>query len=104
MESLKITQQHIDLFQKPRDCFFLYNFSTCWCPGWAIGQLELPIVSSYSRFLTLVRDAEGGAHWVPANKVAVRGQNRQNHLLDISQKEMVERSLLNYNGILPEKT
>jgi hypothetical protein len=24
--------------------------------------------------------------------------------IDISQKEMVERSLLNYNGILPEKT
>jgi len=26
------------------------------------------------------------------------------NLIDISQKEMVERSLLNYNGILPEKT
>ncbi|MEG4805781.1 hypothetical protein QUB63_34965 [Microcoleus sp. ARI1-B5] len=73
MEKQKTSQKHIDLFLKPKDCFFLYNPSH-WCPGWAIGQIELPIPTSYSRFLTLVRDAEGGCHWVSANKVAIRGQ------------------------------
>jgi len=70
------------VFLKPKDCFFLYNSSSSnRCPGWAIGQVELPIASSHSRFLTLVRDAEGGAHWVVAHKVAISGQNhRQSHL------------------------
>ena len=38
-------------------------------------KVELPIAGSYSRFQTLVRDAEGGCHWVFANQVAIRGQN-----------------------------
>ena len=82
MEKQKTSQKHIDLFLKPKDCFFLYNPSN-WCPGWGIGQIEFPIPSSYSRCLTLVRDAEGGCHWVSGNKVAIRGTNhRQTSLFD----------------------
>ncbi|MEG4248755.1 hypothetical protein [Microcoleus sp. Pol10D4] len=82
MEKQKTSQKHIDLFLKPQDCFFLYNPSN-WCPGWAIGQIELPIPTSYSRCLTLVRDAEGGCHWVSAKNVAIRGENhRQTHLFE----------------------
>jgi hypothetical protein len=74
--NLKISQKHIDLFLEPKGCFFLYNSSSAtWCPGWVIGKVELPIAGSYSRVLTLVRDAEGGCHWVFANQVAIRGQN-----------------------------
>jgi hypothetical protein len=77
MEALKITQEHINWFEEPKDCFFHYGIS--WCPGWAIGQLELPLVPCYSRILTLIRDISGEAHWLPANKILLRGRS---HLFD----------------------
>ena len=76
MDILQISQKHIDLFLELKDCFFLYNSSSAtWCLGWVIGKVELPMAGSYSRFLTLVRDAEGACHWVFANQIAIRGQN-----------------------------
>lgn len=77
METLKITQEHITWFPEPKDCFFHYG--NVWCPGWAIGQIELPIVPCYSRSFTLVRDSTGESHWFPANKVLFRNDS---HLFD----------------------
>ena len=73
METLKITQEHITWFSEPKNCFFHYG--NVWCPGWAVGAIELPIVPCYSRFFTLVRDCTGESHWFPANKVLFRGDS-----------------------------
>jgi hypothetical protein len=59
-------------------------------------KVELPIAGSYSRFLTLVRDAEGGCHWVFANQVAIRGQNHSKgyFLKPIQQIASIGRRLI----------
>jgi hypothetical protein len=76
MDILKISQKHIDLFLEPKDCFFYTTLHLLTgVPDGQSDKVELPIAGSYSRFLTLVRDAEGGCHWVFANQVAIRGQN-----------------------------
>jgi hypothetical protein len=51
----KITKNHIQWFKEPKDCFFYYGSN--WCPGWALGKIELPIVPQC--FFYLIRDASG---------------------------------------------
>jgi len=75
----QVTQEHINKFEEPKDCFFYYGSN--WCPGWAIGQIELPIVPKYSSLFFLVRDSSGECYWLPGNKVSFRGQS---HLFESS--------------------
>lgn len=61
----------IKIRNTPEDCFFTFDCGTNWCPGWAIGDVTLPLAVTSNQYI-LVWDIAGTTYWVSRNKVKYR--------------------------------
>jgi hypothetical protein len=76
---------------------FAANIDNLRCTDSDISTLNLTVASLSGAWSLLIRLGS-------FDLVSTQGGFIVAGVIDISQKEMVERALLNYNGILPEKT
>ena len=65
---MEITEEQIELFENPKNCFFQYKEYQLKCPGLVLAEIRLPIARSFNLFF-LVRDRTGEYYWFPSDKV-----------------------------------